>query len=63
MHQAIKEHDNRIQDTQYENVGLQGKIQAKYHETAALQRYYVSHLSNEDNNNCMTIIAKKDETA
>ena len=45
----------------YENVSLQGEIRAKDHQIGVLQRRYVGHLSDEDKNNGISIIAKKNE--
>ena len=59
----LQEQDNRIQVIQYENIGLQGKIRAKDQHIATLQRRYVGYLSNEDNNNGITIIVKASEEA
>ena len=53
--------ENQIHATQYENVGLQGKIRAKDQQIAALQRRYVDYLSDEDKNNGISIIAKNNE--
>ena len=63
MHQTIQEQDNRIQAIQYENVGLQGKIRAKDQQIATLRRRYASYLSDEDQNNGVSIIAKNNEEA
>ena len=50
-----------IKNCEYEKVGLRGKIRAKDQQIAALQRRYVGYLSDEDKNNGMSIIAKKNE--
>ena len=66
--QAIEEKDATIallsddlQNRKYENAGLQGEIRAKDQQIAALQRRYVSHLSDADKNNGISIIAKNYE--
>ena len=46
--QAIWEGGNHIRATLYENVGLEGQIQAKDQETAALQRRHPGYLPNKD---------------
>ena len=46
---------------EYENVGLQGEIRAKNQQSAALQSRYVSHLSDEDKNNGISIVARNNE--
>ena len=48
---------------EYENVGLQDEIRAKDQHIAALQRCYVGYLSDEDKNNGISIIAKKNDEA
>ena len=66
--QAIEEKDATIallnddlKNHKYENVGLQGEIRAKDQQIAALQRRYVSYLSEENKNNGISIIAKNNE--
>ena len=63
--QAVEEKDTTIallhddlKNREYENVGLQGEIGAKDQQIAALQRRYVGYLSDEDENNGLSIIAK-----
>ena len=52
-----------LQDREYENVGLQGEIRAKDQQIDVWQRRYVGHLSEEDKNNGISIIAKNIEEA
>ena len=54
----LQERDNRMQAIQYKNVGLQCKIKARDQQIAALQRYYVDYLSNENKNNDISIMVK-----
>ena len=68
--QAIEEKDATIallnddlKNRELENVGLQGEIRAKDQQIAALQRRYVGYLSDEDKNNGISIIAKKNDEA
>lgn len=58
---AITDRDNQIRGIQHENVGLQDEIRAKDQQIAALQRRYVGYFANEDKNNGITIIAKRNE--
>ena len=44
---------------EYENVGLQDEIRAKDQQIATLQRRYAGYLSDEDKNNGISIIVKK----
>ena len=46
--QAIWEGGNHIRAILYENVGLEGQIQAKDQETAALHRRHPGYLPNKD---------------
>ena len=62
-HLAITYRENLIQTIRHENVGLRGETRAKYQEIAALQRHYMGYLTNEDKNNGITIIAKRNEEA
>ena len=50
-----------LRNCKYENVGLQGEIRAKDQQIAALQRRYIGYLSDEDENNGISIIAKNNE--
>ena len=50
-----------LQNCEYEIVGLQGEIRAKDQQIADLQRRYVGYLLDEDKNNGISIIAKKNE--
>ena len=50
-----------LKNREYENVGLQGEIRAKDQQIASLQKCYVGYLSDEDKNNGISIIAKKNE--
>ena len=66
--QAIEEKDatvsllnDDLKNHEYEDVGLQGEIRAKDQQIAALQRHYVSYLSDEDKKNGISIIAKNNE--
>ena len=61
LKQAIKDCANRTQALQYDNVGLKGKIRAKDHEIAFLERRYLGYLTNEDKSNGITIIAKSNK--
>ena len=68
--QAIEEKDaatalfnDDLQNCECENVGLQGKIRAKDQQIAVLQRRYVGYLSDEDQSNGISIIAKNNEEA
>ena len=65
---AIEEKDATIsllnddlKNREYENVGLQGEIRAKDQQIASLQKCYVGYLSDDDKNNGISIIAKKNE--
>ena len=48
-----------LKNREYENVGLQGEIRGKDQQIAALQRHYVRYLSDKDENNGLSIIAKR----
>ena len=48
---------------EYEKVDLQGEIRAKDQQIGALPRRYVSHLSDEDKGNGISIIAKNNDEA
>ena len=68
--QVIEEEDAAIallnddlKISEYENVGLQGEIKPKDQQITALQRRYVGYLSDEDKNNGISIIAKKNDEA
>ena len=50
-----------LKNSEYENVGLQGKIRAKDQQIATLQKRCVGYLSDEDKNNGISIIAKNNE--
>ena len=62
LHQAIL--DNRIQASQFENVGLQSEIRATGQELATLQRRQVGYqVWANEYKNCITIIMKSNEAA
>ena len=68
LQQAVEEKDatialliDNLKNHEYENVGLQGEIRAKYQQITALQRRYVGYLSDEDKNNGISIIIKNNE--
>ena len=68
--QAIEKKDATIallnddlKNREYENLGLQGEMKARDQQIAALQRRYVGYLSDEDKNNGISIIAKKNDEA
>ena len=48
---------------EYEKAGLQGETRAKDQQIAALSRRYVSHLSDEDKGNGISIISKNNDEA
>ena len=48
---------------EYEKAGLQGETRAKDQQIAALSRRYVSHLSDEDKGNGISIIAMNNDEA
>ena len=58
---AIALLNDDLQNCEYENVGLQGKIRAKDQQIALSQRRYVGYLSDEDKNNGISINAKNNE--
>ena len=58
---AIALLNDDLQNREYENIGLQGKIRAKDQQIAALKKRYVGYLSDEDRNNGISIIAKNNE--
>ena len=66
--QAIEEKDATIsllnddlKNREYENVGFQGEIRTKDQQIAALQKRYVSYLSDEYKDNGISIIAENNE--
>ena len=70
LQQSITDCSNRIQGIQYQNVGLQGKNEAKgceavalHHQATQLQRGHVGCVGNEDKNNSTTFIEKSNEAA
>ena len=50
-----------LKNSEYENVGLQGKTRAKDQQIATLQKHCVGYLSDEDKNNGISIITKNNE--
>ena len=52
-----------LKNREYESVALQGEIRAKVQKIAALQRRYVGHLSDGDENNGISIITKNNDEA
>ena len=52
-----------LENREYENLGLHGEIREKDQQIAALQRRYVSYLSDEGKNNGISIITKNNEEA
>ena len=52
-----------LKNREYENLGLHGEIREKDQQIAALQRRYVSYLSDEGKNNGISIITKNNEEA
>ena len=63
LNHDLQERDNRMQAIQYKNVGLQCKVRARDQQIAALQRYYVDYLSNENKNNDISIMVKNNGEA
>ena len=59
--QTIQKWDNQSRTIQYDNVGLQGEIQAKDQDIAVLQRCCERYRVNEEKKNGMSIIAKINE--
>lgn len=61
MQKTITDYENQIQVIQFENIGIKGKVVGKQLEIDVLQRCYVCSFANEDKENDISIIVKRNE--